>query len=74
MPSYILAIIKVLITYAGPVMLRYVKAYLENAYPDYAKYIEKLISDLLNPSKSNSASRKKAKECIGVACEAELKG
>ncbi len=74
MPSWILVLLKLLIQFGGPTVLNLAKKWLEGKYPAFAAAIEQLISDLQNPVKSNSASRKAAlANCNGVACQSDLK-
>lgn len=55
-------------------LLGWLKDWLMAKYPEWAQIIEKLIADLNDPTKSNSASRKAAiKACEGVGCAPDLK-
>ena len=74
MPAWLLKIIKLAIQLGGPALLSWIKSWLESKYPEWAKVIEDLINDLKNPSKSNSASRKQAKERVcTVGCSSDTK-
>lgn len=73
MPFWLVAVINLLIQYGGPLVLGYAKKWLEVKYPQFAAEIEKLINNLKNPNVSDSMARKQAMECIGVACQSDLK-
>lgn len=74
MPAWLLAIVKMLIQYGGPMALSWALSWLKAKYPEWAKVIEDLIKELQNPEVSNSAARKKAiKRCDGIGCAPDLK-